>query len=497
MLTAIFLFFTALFIIIVTVLAKSDLFAQRAVTERGAGNLLGFGWLRAEKEVKKFAALTIGVTALVVYAVAEIIFDGVLLFPASIAPVIVLGNLTFNWLLARRDGNVQTVSLPKYPPSHMSGCRCAKCEVIRLQIRDIMIHKPRIMNDAWWKEQLFQSAESYLAKAQSGEIQPAPATDLKKKWMLACLRNGLHSIGDDGIDKPLPIVASDAKSMTVDPLGFTRAEIENLLPRLSASLGGVKLHEANETKDGLLKIMFAANSLPTHISLADVPELLGLVFGLSSSGWKAMRPEDWPHMMVSGTSGSGKSVFLRFLLLQILVCYSDAQIIVATPKPKDFRLFRHNRIRQVTLRSDFDAILAELEAERDRREMSASDDHSPVFIIIDEVVAILNADNIEIMERLVTMSRSANYHCIMATQRPTLAEKKMSGAIRENLDQRICFRVKSITDSDKAVGSKLAYHLKKIPGRAIYDNCGTSVEIQVPLIEKASNEITQVCQSTT
>lgn len=314
------------------------------------------------------------------------------------------------------------------------------------------------------------------------ELRETPAEDnFSQRWALACERNNLVAAVGNGRASTLPLVGRGDGFFVVDPLGFTRREVEKMLPRLSVSVGA-RIYDVDDSENGLLKFSFASKDLPRHVSVYEVPEMSGIVFGLAANGWMASKPDDWPHMLVSGTTGSGKSVFLKFLALQVVACYADAQLLIATPKPKDFRAFRHGRVRVITAMPEFTDLLEQLETERERRELSASDRHAPVFLVIDEFNAMLNDENIETMNRIVTMSRSANYHCVFSAQRPTIADSKLTGQIRENLEQRICFRVKTATDSEKAVGSRLAYHLPRVPGRAVYDNLGRSVEIQVPFV---------------
>lgn len=323
-------------------------------------------------------------------------------------------------------------------------------------------------------------------------------TDFSQHWGLACERNGLVAQVGNGESDTLRLVSRGEDHFVVDPLGFTREEIDRVLPRLSVSMG-TKLYDVDEISGGLLKISHTNVSLPREIGIHDVPEFGdSVVFGMSVKGWMSKRPEDWPHMLVCGTTGSGKSVFLRYLILQFVALYRDALIYIASPKlQRDFGMFKHPRIK-TAIAAEFGDMLLELETERNRRENFPERQYPHVFPILDEYKSLLTTENVGTVNKIVTMSRSANFHCVFAAQRPTVVDRNIgAGAdqIIANLEQRICFRVKNPLDSEKVVGSKLAFHLPRIPGRAVYDDNGHSTEIQVPFasdgeIEKIINSIT-------
>lgn len=227
------------------------------------------------------------------------------------------------------------------------------------------------------------------------------------------------------------------------------------------------------------------------------------------------------HFLVGGTTGSGKSEFLRSLLLSLLIRHSPSQLKVALVDPKrvTFPEFERMAWLYTDIVKDSDRateFMNELVTEMDRRyqrfEHTRCADVSTynqqvsnrpsqllprIVCIFDEYAdfmaekEIRNALELSI-KRLGAMARAAGIHLIIATQRPEA--KVVTPLIRSNLPGRVALRTASEADSMIVLGSKqtaAAYLLGKgdllyqsgahlLRLQSLFASKSTAVQIQQP-----------------
>lgn len=201
--------------------------------------------------------------------------------------------------------------------------------------------------------------------------------------------------------------------------------------------------------------------------------------------------ESWPHMLVGGTSGSGKTTFLRTVISQCGRFGRRAvQMIVVDGKGDTDYL---NLLPQESFVPEFPQVLLghehalhvvnwaieEMERRkqalhkvarsagvlgptkwadvyRDSLAQGESPEIVPVVIVIDEFVDIGMAARSEAdefhdaVQRIVQMGRSRMIHLVLATQRPDKAS--IRGAIKTNLDTRVALRLPTPADSATILG---------------------------------------------
>lgn len=180
-----------------------------------------------------------------------------------------------------------------------------------------------------------------------------------------------------------------------------------------------------------------------------------------------------PHMLIAGTTGSGKSVCINCIIMSILYKASprDVKLILIDPKKVEFQPYRsipHLYAPIVTDPKKAAGALASAVAEMERRfeliesvgaknisgynELTAGDpskEYLPyIVIIIDELADLMMtaADDVEqSICRIAQKARAAGIHLIIGTQRPSV--DVVTGLIKANVPSRIAFTVASQVDS--------------------------------------------------
>lgn len=183
-----------------------------------------------------------------------------------------------------------------------------------------------------------------------------------------------------------------------------------------------------------------------------------------------------PHLLVAGSTGSGKTVFLYNAIIALAAVHDPEilRIALIDPKTVDFGLFRslphlwEGRILTDPVEAvDFlqDRVLAEIARRQeilhdagevnmaDYNRSSEKEDRLPrMVIIIDEfadLMAVLDSAPRKEFEsrvqRIAQIGRALGVHLVLATQRPST--DVITGTIRANIPGRISFRLPSGTDS--------------------------------------------------
>ena len=175
-----------------------------------------------------------------------------------------------------------------------------------------------------------------------------------------------------------------------------------------------------------------------------------------------------PHMLVAGTTGSGKSVFLNGVITSLLMRNTpdDLQLFLIDPKMVEFKRFsKLHYVQYVTDTNKAITLLSKLCKEMDRRyEVMANrgcrdiDDYNKrnpedrlpkLVLVVDEMADMMMGKQGKQVEanivRLAQKARACGIHMVLATQRPTV--KVISGQIKANIPTRVCLSLMSRTDS--------------------------------------------------
>lgn len=237
------------------------------------------------------------------------------------------------------------------------------------------------------------------------------------------------------------------------------------------------------------------------------PGRLALILGKDISGEPVLADlAKMPHLLIAGTTGSGKSVGINTMILSILYRMPPdrCKFIMIDPKMLELSVYdgiphllvpvvtdprkavsalkwtvremetRYRKMSKLGVRNidGFNARLAEAEAKGDSlvREVQTGfnpETGQPIFepepfdtselpliiVVVDEMADLMLVAGKEIeaaIQRLAQMARAAGIHLIMATQRPSV--DVITGTIKANFPTRISFQVTSKIDSRTILG---------------------------------------------
>ena len=175
-----------------------------------------------------------------------------------------------------------------------------------------------------------------------------------------------------------------------------------------------------------------------------------------------------PHLLIAGSTGSGKSVCVNTLITSIMYKAKPDEVKLMLIDPKVVELASYNGIPHLLVPVVTDPKKAanalgwavsemnrryKLFAENQVKDVSSynekSDDPLPkIVIIIDELADLMMVSANDVEDhicRLAQMARAAGMHLIVATQRPSV--DVITGVIKANIPSRIAFAVSSQTDS--------------------------------------------------
>ena len=218
-----------------------------------------------------------------------------------------------------------------------------------------------------------------------------------------------------------------------------------------------------------------------------------------------------PHLLVAGTTGSGKSVFINTLLASILYKFSPEDLRLILIDPKMLELSVYNDIAHLltpVVTEPKKAIIAlkwvckEMERryslmnEENTRSLEGYNDKSLeklpyIVVFIDEMADLMMTAGKEVehyVQRLAQMARACGIHLVMATQRPSV--DIITGSIKANFPSRISFQVASKYDSRTVLGEIGAEQLLGNGDMLMSKNGGNIIRYQSAFI--SDNEVNKL-----
>ncbi|MBE5742151.1 MAG: hypothetical protein E7360_02385 [Clostridiales bacterium] len=180
-----------------------------------------------------------------------------------------------------------------------------------------------------------------------------------------------------------------------------------------------------------------------------------------------------PHLLIAGSTGTGKSVGLNSLLISLMIKYSPSELrfVIVDPKQVEFTVFdgiphmlfneiicdakkavamlnwavkemeaRYTKLREAVVHN-IDEYNAQIDPRRQHKMYR-------IVFIIDEFADLMSVEKKSIEEkiaRIAQKARAAGMYLILATQRPSV--NIMEGSIKTNFTSRIAFKMSNAVDS--------------------------------------------------
>jgi hypothetical protein len=230
------------------------------------------------------------------------------------------------------------------------------------------------------------------------------------------------------------------------------------------------------------------------------------------SHWLNLADPSDCHILVAGTTGSGKSEFLRALIASLALRLDPGhlQFLLIDPKRVTFNLRRASPFLRAPVAYDLDEALPLIEgcmAEMDRRYRLLEErklanvadlpaDLLPrIVVVIDEFASFLEDKESKkvvtaLLKRIGAMARAAGIHLVLSTQRPD--KDVVTPLLRENLPGRIALRVASKAGSDLILGAPDAENLLG-KGDLFWKRGGELLRLQSPYVPQEELERTLRC----
>lgn len=254
-------------------------------------------------------------------------------------------------------------------------------------------------------------------------------------------------------------LANDLALATEAPTGQIRIEA----PIPGRNLVGIEIPNRG------LEVVTLRTMLSSDI-MAKNKSKLAVSLGLDVSGNPVIADiAKMPHVLIAGTTGSGKSVMINSFISSLLFRASPDEVKLILIDPKRVELTGYNGIPHLMtpVIVEVDKILASLKwamEEMDRRykkfaengvrnidsfnELSGFQAYPYVVIFIDELADLMAYAPVQVEDaiaRLAQMARATGIHLVVSTQRPSV--DVITGLIKANIPCRIAFNVSSMIDS--------------------------------------------------
>jgi DNA segregation ATPase FtsK/SpoIIIE-like protein len=255
---------------------------------------------------------------------------------------------------------------------------------------------------------------------------------------------------------------------------------------ISVRLNGVATRFEEVVRGKSTSGLEIANSSTTTVSLKEMVSALPkgdkynlyIPFGKSISGdYISADLSEFPHLLVSGSTGSGKSIFMHGLIMSLIMRNrpEDLKLVVVDPKRVEMGKYKdlpHLLCPIIKEPSQAKVCFQKLIDEMERRytlfELSGvsnirqfNSEYAPeagfaklpfIVVVVDEYADLVDTckDIGDGVVRLAQKARAAGIHLVIATQRPSV--QVITGVIKANLPVRVALSVSSATDSMTILG---------------------------------------------
>lgn len=177
------------------------------------------------------------------------------------------------------------------------------------------------------------------------------------------------------------------------------------------------------------------------------------------------------HLLIAGTTGSGKSVIINDIIYTLLYkSPREVKIILIDPKKVELINYKDlpHTLAYASEQADIIQTIKDAVTLMDKRYKVMQDKRikkskeADIYIIIDEYADLITTSKKDVERlicRIAQLGRAAKVHLILATQRPT--RDIITGQVKVNIDSRLALRVPTAQDSRNIINVKGAELLGK------------------------------------
>lgn len=231
-------------------------------------------------------------------------------------------------------------------------------------------------------------------------------------------------------------------------------------------------------------------------------ESLNIPVGIGADGQeKYIDIADAPHLLVSGTTGSGKSILLQNIIIQLLCTHtpSDLQLTLVDPKQVEFNAYEslpnvscvYDSAQAVSI---LDSLCNKMDDRytqlrnlgfRDIKELhNDGKKMNYEVVVIDELADLMSTNKKGVensIQRLCQKGRACGIHLVVATQYPKA--DIVTTKIKANIPTRICLHVTSHVESNVILGMSGGQKLRNHGDLLLLENGSTDpIRCQSPLV---------------
>lgn len=339
-------------------------------------------------------------------------------------------------------------------------------------------------------------------------------TKFQRIFLKARLTNGLGDtpklIYEKHIGKDRRRYVFDANGIGISDFEAKHEQIES---HFRTNIESIK-HGAH---NGQIAIIFTKQVFPSKVSYLDLTTQKSLpkdsfYLGVSVEGIRTQSVAELPHMLIAGTTGSGKSVFFKQALLGLLESSPHMQMYLIDLKGGlemiDFvkapnvhvvkTMDQAVRLLQLVEKEMKDRF-AYLEKNQRKQIVPENDKKDRIVVAVDEAsVLYMNRNRTDpeydgslearrLADSISKLSRAAAIHLLLATQK--LDRQVIPTSVSENISGRMAFRANSLQGSLLVLGSKEATEIPEIPGRGIWSFGTKKMNIQSPFVDEKNIEL--------
>ena len=266
---------------------------------------------------------------------------------------------------------------------------------------------------------------------------------------------------------------------------------------------GIELPNSNRENVYLSEILEASEFKKKDIKLP-------IALGKNISGTPVIGDlSSMPHLLIAGTTGSGKSVCINTIILSLLYRHSPdkCKFIMIDPKMLELSTYEglpHLLCPVITEAKKAASVLGWVVKEMESRYRLMTKENVRnidgynakhklpmpyIVVVVDEMSDLMLVAGKEIenyIQKLAQMARAAGIHIIMATQRPSV--DVITGTIKANFPTRISFQVTSKIDSRTILGEQGAEQLLGKGDMLYMSSANKIVRIHAPFVSESEIE---------